>query len=65
MAGQYPLAPVLWRTGEIQPAPACGKAKAGPLRLDSILIWILGMNNDRINRVGPIAIKQLKMTHAK
>jgi len=38
-------------------APAGGKAKAGPLHLDSILIWIFGMNIDRINNVGPIDIK--------
>ncbi len=48
-----------------QAAPAGGKAKAGPLRLDSILIWIFGMNNVRIKKVGLIDIKQLKMTYAK
>ncbi len=46
-------------------APAGGKAKAGPLRLDSIQIWISGRNTDRINKVGLIDIKQLKMTYAK
>ena len=46
-------------------APAGGKAKAGPLRLDSIFTWIFGMNNVIIRKVDPIDIKQLKMTYAK
>jgi hypothetical protein len=44
---------------------AGGKAKAGLMRRDSIFVWISGRNNDRIKKVGPIDIKQLKMTHAK
>lgn len=45
--------------------PAGGKAKAGPLRLDYILIWIFGRNMGRMKKADLKGIKQSNMTYAK
>jgi len=68
--------PVLHRRNEIKSGSNWRESKGsaslravGPmgrrLRLNSIPIWIFGMNNDRINKVDPRDMKQSNMTYAK